>query len=447
MNKVTWVALLVVLMMEISIADDHHGFEPGHNYSCVYVGHNEMNCTYLFNGSLHSELFLKEEKDVPFTTVWYIHAAICVVLVLSAGLFSGLTMGLMSLDLMNLKILSESGTNSQKKYSKRIMPLVKRHHLLLVTLLLANAAAMEALPIFLNKVVGDEVASIIISVTLVLFFGEVIPQAICSRYGLAIGYIFAYPVWTLIGLLVIVAWPISKILDCLIGKNHTAFFRRAELKELMDIHLGNNDSEDPEHRGPLTIAEVKIIKGALNMRDKTALDSLTPLDEVFSLELGTILNQDVLNSISNNGHSRIPVYRKDKSTILGIILSKNLIHVHPSDEALIDDLEILRIPYITSCTPLFKVLNQFTEGKIHIAIVLDTNDFMSVLGIITLEDVIESLLDIEIEDEFDIIRRNNEKVVDVMASVMVGSKHIPADALIQPVGEDVPLLVGSINNA
>jgi CBS domain containing-hemolysin-like protein len=62
----------------------------------------------------------------------------------------------------------------------------QRRHLLLVTLLLANAICMEALPICLDHI-SSPVPAIIISVSAVLMFGEIIPQAICRRYGLAIG--------------------------------------------------------------------------------------------------------------------------------------------------------------------------------------------------------------------------------------------------------------------
>lgn len=60
---------------------------------------------------------------------------------------------------------------SSQRYSKRILTLVKRHHLLLVTLLLANAVAVETMPIFLSKITS-EVVAIIVSVTAVLLFGE-----------------------------------------------------------------------------------------------------------------------------------------------------------------------------------------------------------------------------------------------------------------------------------
>ena len=80
-------------------------------------------------------------------------------------------MGLLSLDLTSLKVLAEGGKKEERKYSKRIMPLIEKHHLLLVTLLLANAAAVESMPIFLDRVTNPIVA-IAVSVTAVLIFGE-----------------------------------------------------------------------------------------------------------------------------------------------------------------------------------------------------------------------------------------------------------------------------------
>lgn len=92
-------------------------------------------------------------------------------LVLFAGLMSGLTMGLMSLDMTNLKIIAKSGDPTQQKHAERIIPIVEKHHLLLVTLLVGNALAMEALPIFLDRLVGPFFA-VVLSVTMVLLFGE-----------------------------------------------------------------------------------------------------------------------------------------------------------------------------------------------------------------------------------------------------------------------------------
>lgn len=142
---------------------------------------------------------------------WWADVGIVAALVIVAGLMSGLTIGLMGLDQTTLVILARSGTPTQRRYAKRLVPLLRQHHLLLVTLLLCNAAAMEALPVFLEHLVAPALA-IVVSVTLVLLFGEIIPQAVCARYALAIGYVCAYPVWALMALASPLAWPISKLL-------------------------------------------------------------------------------------------------------------------------------------------------------------------------------------------------------------------------------------------
>jgi metal transporter CNNM len=86
----------------------------------------------------------------------------------------------MSFEEKNLSIVMQQSKNmKQRQYAMRVFSLIRNHHLLLVTLLLWNAAAFESLPIFLDKLVPSYVA-IILSVTFILIFGEVLPQAICT---------------------------------------------------------------------------------------------------------------------------------------------------------------------------------------------------------------------------------------------------------------------------
>ncbi|KAL0918623.1 hypothetical protein M5K25_010641 [Dendrobium thyrsiflorum] len=151
-------------------------------------------------------------EDIPFCSIWwFVYVGISCVLVLFAGIMSGLTLGLMSLGLVELEILQRSGTPTEKQQAATILPVVQKQHQLLVTLLLCNSAAMEALPIFLDKIFHPVVA-VILSVTFVLAFGEVIPQAICTRYGLAVGANFVWLVRILMIICYPVAYPIGKFL-------------------------------------------------------------------------------------------------------------------------------------------------------------------------------------------------------------------------------------------
>jgi len=383
---------------------------PGQLLQCNYTDVHNMSCVFNDSGQyIIYELELEENLNyVVGSSSWWVTLVVCIILVLCAGLMSGMTIGLMSLDLMNLKILKESGTETERKYCKKIIPLVSHHHLLLVTLLLANAAAMESLPIFLDLLVPSYLA-IILSVTMILFFGEVIPQAICSRYGLAIGYYIHWFMWALIGVCFIVAYPVGKLLDCILGDHQLTFYRVAELKQLVELHKLADQKRSGE--GPsLTEDEVRIIKSALSMREKVCDETVyTPLEKVWALPSTTILDHDTIDKIHSTGHSRIPVYRKKINHIIGLILVKDLITVNPADKVPLEEIDLVMIPQVTSNTPLYDLLNHFRKGKSHMALVLDNEDFTSVLGVITLEDIIEELLAVEILDEQD-LRANRDSV-------------------------------------
>ncbi|KAG0612886.1 hypothetical protein M758_6G059900 [Ceratodon purpureus] len=380
---------------------------------------------------------------------WWIWAGISVCLVLFAGIMSGLTLGLMSLGLVDLEVLQQSGSDEEKRQATRIMPVVQKQHELLVTLLLCNAAAMEALPIFLDDMF-NEVVAVLLSVTFVLAFGEVIPQAVCSRHGLAIG---ADMIW-LVKILMVICWPISypvgKILDHLLGHNDSALFRRAQLKALVSIH-----GREAGKGGELTHDETTIIRGALDLTEKTAMDSMTPIESTFSLDVHSKLDWEVLGKIMARGHSRVPVYEGSPRNLIGVLLVKSLLTVRAEAEIPVSAVSIRRIPRVPSDMPLYDILNEFQKGGSHMAAVTkpktkkknahandlngddkpettDTNaeadlergvsdqlheyesklfeengddfDDLSdgeVLGIITMEDVMEELLQEEIVDETD----------------------------------------------
>lgn len=109
---------------------------------------------------------------------WWTDLTVALVCTLCAGLFSGLTIGLASIDRLTLEIDAASDPEAARM-SKRIFPVIDKHHWMLVTLLLFNALCMETLPLFLDKMV-PEVWAVLISVTAILAFGEIIPQAVCT---------------------------------------------------------------------------------------------------------------------------------------------------------------------------------------------------------------------------------------------------------------------------
>ncbi|EXC12604.1 DUF21 domain-containing protein [Morus notabilis] len=269
-------------------------------------------------------------------TGFFIRIVIIIALVLFAGLMSGLTLGLMSLSLVDLEVLAKSGTPTDSSHAEKILPVVRKQHLLLCTLLICNAAAME-----------------------------IIPQAVCSRYGLAVGAAVAPFVRVLVCICFPVAYPISKLLDFLLGKGHDALFRRDELKTLVDLH-GNEAGKG----GELTRDETMIIAGALELTEKTASDAMTPISETFAVDVNAKLDRNLKKVILEKGHSRVPVYHEQPRNIIGLVLVKNLLTIHPDDEVPVKRVAIRKIPRVPETMPLYDILNEFQKGHSHMAVVV-----------------------------------------------------------------------------
>jgi metal transporter CNNM len=341
---------------------------------------------------------------------------------------SGLTLGLMSLDAMDLELLRRSGTAAEKAYAAAITPVLARPHWLLVTLVLANAACTEALPIVLDRLL-DPVSAVILSIVVVLILGEIVPQSVCSRYGLVIGAHSARFVCALMLLTAPVSWPISKLLDAVLGPERQALFRRGQLKALVDLHSAAEG-------GHLSADECAVIRGALDLSSKTAADCLTPLDRVFMVPADAVLDEATLGSILASGHSRIPVHTpEDRSGIVGMLLAKELIMVDPARQRPVSSLQLRSLPHLRSDTFLYDILRLFETGRCHMAVLVNPSGGggggggeaggengengaaahadggngaapaagvkTAVQGIVTIEDVLEELIQAEIQDETD----------------------------------------------
>ncbi|CAL1706812.1 unnamed protein product [Somion occarium] len=311
------------------------------------------------------------------------------VLVLLSGLFAGLTLGYMSLDETQLHVLSISGTPKQKEYARKIQPIRKNGHLLLITLILANMIANETLPVIADPVLGGGPEAVVASTVLIVIFSEIIPQSLCTRYGLAIGAHMAWFVKILIYALGIVSWPVAKLLEWLLGSHHGIMYRRAELKELIAMH-----STTGELGGDLKSDTVNIIGATLDLQEKVVRQAMTPIDKVFMLSIDDKLDNDTMKRIYDTGHSRVPVYeeveipvliqpyegpgnpplalpvetRKVKK-IIGILLVKQCLMLDPKDATPLRSLHLNSVPFIPSNEPLLQILDTFQEGRSHMAIV------------------------------------------------------------------------------
>ena len=354
-----------------------------------------------------SALFLRVyEHPLP---IWLMICAIVVLLCLS-GLFSGLNLGLMALDQTELEIVKNTGSEKERTYANKIAPIRNHGNFLLCSLLLGNVLVNNTLTILLDTLTSGLVA--VIGATMgIVVFGEIIPQAICSRHGLAVG---AYTIWLTKFFMLLtfpLSFPISLILDKVLGQEMGTVYDKKKLMELLRVTDEQNDIGGDE-RG--------IVMGALTYTNKTVRDVMTKLEDVYMLPTDALLDYETICEIRDQGYSRIPVYGdNDRQNIVHILFAKDLMFVDPDDNTnVVTVCEFYPniVNHVFDDCKLNTLFNDFKSGeKGHMAFVQVINDtgdgdpFYETIGLVTLEDIIEEIIQQEITDEDDVIIDNKSK--------------------------------------
>uniref|UniRef100_A0A672HUB9 Metal transporter n=1 Tax=Salarias fasciatus TaxID=181472 RepID=A0A672HUB9_SALFA len=384
--------------------------EPRKEYA-VCTRSAEGGGRWVLLGDSDGRLLVLEEKK-SFLPVWLQAILISCLLVLS-GMFSGLNLGLMALDPMELRIVQSCGTDKEKKYARKIEPIRSKGNYLLCSLLLGNVLVNTTLTILLDDLIGSGLGAVVASTIGIVIFGEIVPQALCSRHGLAVGANTIVVTKLFMLLTFPLSYPVSKLLDVLLGQEIGTVYNREKLVEMLKVTEPYND---------LVKEELNMIQGALELRTKTVEDVMTPLNNCFMIQADAVLDFNTMSEIMESGYTRIPVYDDERSNIVDILYVKDLAFVDPDDCTTLKTITKFYnhpVHFVFHDTKLDAMLEEFKKGKSHLAIVQKVNNegegdpFYEVLGLVTLEDVIEEIIKSEILDESDLYTDNrNRKKVD-----------------------------------
>ncbi|HUD11252.1 MAG TPA: CNNM domain-containing protein [Candidatus Saccharimonadia bacterium] len=322
-----------------------------------------------------------------------------------SALFSGLTLGLMSLGPHELKRKSDLGDLRAKK----IYAIRRRGNLLLVTLLVGNVASISSVSIALNSIAPGIVAGILTTV-LVTVFGEIAPQAIFSRFAMEIGARTAWLVRIIMILLYPVAAPLAWVLDKSLGDELPTIYSRKELVGILQDHGGNILKSDEE----------RIARGALTFSEKRITEVMTPRFMVTGIEQDRILDSGTIDDLRRSGYSRFPVYDETIDHVTGMLYAQQLIDPANHDKSVMK-VCAKNVYFVNEQATLDHALNAFIKTKNHLFMVV--NQFSEFVGIVAIEDVIEEILGVEIVDEFD-------KYANVRAvAEKMGESRVPKNTL------------------
>ena len=195
-----------------------------------------------------------------------------------------------------------------------------------------------------------------------------------------------------------------------------------EIHELMDAG---------EEEGLINEEENEMIRSIFALGDTVVREIMVPRTDMASVMLDATF-RDVLSSIIDCGHSRIPVYDGTIDNIVGLVYAKDLLKYWGMDESAVVLRKILRTPYfIPETKNLEELLHEFKKKRIHIAIVID--EYGGTSGLVTIEDLLEQIVG-DIQDEYDL---EEEWLVEGADGAVVVDARLPIEDLEEHFGIEI----------
>jgi CBS domain containing-hemolysin-like protein len=293
----------------------------------------------------------------------------------------------MALDLRDLRRKAKLGN----KAAKSVLPFRRDVHLTLASILFTNVAAVSATSLVLEHEFNGWIAGFL-STILIVIFGEVIPQALFGKDPLRWASLFAPVLWLMRFITYPLSRPLQLLLDRLFPRQRTALQSRHELGLMITEHLSDKTSELDED-------EIEIIRGALQLSEKRVRDILTDIRHTYWLTLNSELTPERIDEIKAKGYSRIPIFNKQLTKCYGILLVKDLVDLDFDDNHFrVEDIPLHPVQLVGSMTALDTMFRKFINARTHL-IPIEKEDV--IIGVVTIEDLIEEILGHEIEDETD----------------------------------------------
>ena len=381
---------------------------------------------------------------------WPIKAIILAALLILSAFFSGSEVAFFSLKKKKI----EDAFRTSKIILRYSINLVNAPRRLLVVILIGNtianvAASIVAVAIAIEFAAINNISinliltiQIVLLTLIILLFSELVPKVFASKHPLLVMKITAIPLY----FFSVIFYPIAESLTELIrfttsritiDKTKTAITE----KELTDL------AEISHERGTIEEEEQEIITSFVEFKSVLVGEVMTPRVDMIAVPDNLSFDK-LIETITKSGHSRIPVFKENLDTIIGIIYAKDLLSYLGNKDTVVDESPanlVRQVIYVPERKKISEMLHEFQEKKTHIAIVVD--EYGGTAGLITLEDIIEEVVG-EIWDEYDeeedSIQTLSPNKFLVLGKVSVEDFNAKAGYEIIPISEDYETIGGLI---
>ena len=326
------------------------------------------------------------------------------ILLFCCAMVAAAEVALFSLSSKNLKELATQYPNQ----SNVVENLLSKPKKLLATILVANNFLHIAIVLLFSfsldklfETIASPIVKFVVEVVLVTFlillFGEVLPKVYASRNNVKFASFIAFPISILDKILAPISIPLRGLtvfIQQKLGKQKNNF-SVDQLSQALELTSTEDTSTE----------EQKILEGIVSFGNTDTKQVMSPRIDIFALELSETF-ADIYPKIVEKGYSRIPVFKDNIDSVVGVLFVKDLLpYIHTIT---FDWNALLREPFfVPENKKLDNLLKDFQSMKSHLAIVVD--EYGGTSGLVSLEDVIEEIVG-DISDEFDDENLNYQKL-------------------------------------
>jgi Mg2+/Co2+ transporter CorB len=325
-------------------------------------------------------------EDIPFSILFGTLAF----LIIASGFFSGSETGLMSLNRYRLRHLADQN----KKGARTALRLLSRPERLIGVILLGNnfvnilaASIASIIGFHLYGEKGVMIASMILTV-IILIFSEVTPKTLAAlnpeRFALPASYVLE---------------PILKVMYPIVWLTNQAANGIFRLLGVSKYQVSQYDLSTEELRIVVNEAGTVIpqrhqqmLLNLLDLEKVTVEDIMVPRNEIIGIDLEDDWDK-IMKDLNQSQHTKLPVYEGDIDKIIGFLHLRKSIQIFKDPEGVNKDTlrKIIRDPYfVPEGTPLNTQLLNFQREKRRIGLIVD--EYGEILGLITLEDLLEEIV-------------------------------------------------------
>lgn len=323
---------------------------------------------------------------------------VVIVCVILSAFFSSCEIAYSSVSRIRLKKEAEEGN----KKAEAALKIIDNYSQTLSTILignnLVNILISSVGTIILTRLMTNydediiSITSILLFTIILLIFGEILPKAFANKnsHFLALFYTRIYNFFRIV--FFPITWVVNKMLGRILRKfKHKDDEPTATDEELITI------TEELEEEGIIDEDDAELIKSAIDFIDVVAQEIMIPRVDVYAIDIDDPLRESIQDEEIYR-YSRVPVYEDTIDNIIGILQTSDMMKLILNNQE-VDIRSLLREPlYVHKTKPISAILTEMKTEHNHIAIVVD--EFGGVMGILTMEDIIEELIG-DVFDELD----------------------------------------------